>query len=177
MEAEFHALFKIQCPRLSYLPFLLPRLHGFFSSSLINPDVSFYDGWFSYEDVPLKWHYPAGLLFDLFSGSTPSQVHGLGASEQSALDKDDTKLPWRLTLHFTEWPEEQLVHPDAEGKVLHDAFINSVKEADFLRNGTAKGIMSLSKNDSTQLWAAVQERMQRSLSLVDPIADPETLCS
>lgn len=48
---------------------------------------------------------------------------------------------------------------DAEGKVLHDAFINSVKEADFLRNGTAKGIMSLSKNDSKQLWKAVQDRM------------------
>lgn len=43
--------------------------------------------------------------------------------------------------------------------MLHDAFINSVKEADFLRNGTAKGIMSLSKDDSTQLWNAVQQRM------------------
>lgn len=42
--------------------------------------------------------------------------------------------------------------------MLHDAFINSVKEADFLRNGTAKGIMSLSKDDSTQLWNAVQQR-------------------
>lgn len=48
---------------------------------------------------------------------------------------------------------------DADGKVLHDAFINSVKEADFLRNGTAKEIMSLSKSDSTQLWKAVQDRM------------------
>ena len=46
---------------------------------------------------------------------------------------------------------------DPEGKVVHDAFINSVKEADFLRNGTAKGIMSLSKDDSTQLWKAVQD--------------------
>lgn len=48
---------------------------------------------------------------------------------------------------------------DAEGKVIHDAFINSVKEADFLRNGTAKGIMALSKEDSTMLWQAVMERM------------------
>lgn len=42
--------------------------------------------------------------------------------------------------------------------MLHDAFINSVKEADFLRNGTAKGIMSLSIDDSTKLWTAVQDR-------------------
>ena len=34
--------------------------------------------------------------------------------------------------------------------------MNSVKEADFLRNGTAKAIMSLSKVDSTRLWDAVQ---------------------
>ena len=32
-------------------------------------------------------------------------------------------------------------------------------QADFLRNGTAKGIMSLSKEDSTKLWKAVQDRM------------------
>ena len=41
--------------------------------------------------------------------------------------------------------------------VMNDAFINSVKEADFLRNGTAKGIMSLSKEDSSGLWKAVED--------------------
>lgn len=39
----------------------------------------------------------------------------------------------------------------------HDNFINSVKEADFLRNGTGKVMMSLSKEDSTTLWQAVRE--------------------
>lgn len=126
---------------------------------MIDTDVAFHDGWFSFEGVPLKWHYPLGLLFDLFSGSALPQAINLVRSEQAS-SEDDTVLPWRLTLHFSDWPEEQLVRPDAEGKVLHDAFINSVKEADFLRNGTAKGIMSLSKDDSTQLWTAVQKRRQ-----------------
>lgn len=62
-------------------------------------------------------------------------------------------------LHFSDWPDEQLVRLDAEGKVIHDAFINGVKEADFLRNGTGKGIMALSKEDSTTLWQSVMERM------------------
>ena len=118
-----------------------------------------YDGWFSFENVPLKWQYPLGLLYDLFSGSSPSQAGGLNVQEHSPGEGSEGGLPWRLTLHFTDWPEQALVRPDAEGKMLHDAFINSVKEADFLRNGTAKGIMSLSKDDSTQLWNAVQERM------------------
>lgn len=116
-----------------------------------------YDGWFSFENVPLKWQYPLGLLYDLFSGASPSQPSGLDTQQDLPRDEEAIGLPWRLTLHFTEWPEQALVRPDAEGKMLHDAFINSVKEADFLRNGTAKGIMSLSKEDSTQLWNSVQK--------------------
>ncbi len=153
--------YLVQYPRLSYLPFLLPRLHAFFIPSLINPGVIPYDGWFSFEEVALKWQYPLGLLYDLFSGASPSQASGMDIQDRSPSDGTDVQLPWRLTLHFTDWPEQSLVRPDAEGKMLHDAFINSVKEADFLRNGTAKGIMSLSKDDSTKLWNAVQERIVR----------------
>ena len=152
-------MYQIQYPRLSYLPFLLPRLHAFFTSFLIDPTSAPHEGWFSFEDVPLKWHYPLGLLYDLFSGAAPAQADGSDHDTNSPSTELQSTLPWRLTLHFTDWPEESLVQPDAEGKVLHDAFINSVKEADFLRNGTAKGIMSLSKDDSTQLWTAVQQRM------------------
>lgn len=140
---------------------------------MIDPDLPPHCGWFSFEEIPLKWHYPLGLLFDLFSGAAPSlgsptnttattgiEAGGNGGSNNNNnhTKKEEGLLPWRLLLHFNEWPDEQLVRLDAEGKVLHDAFINSVKEADFLRNGTAKGIMSLSKDDSTRLWHAVEER-------------------
>ena len=108
----------------------------------------------------MKWQYPLGLLYDLFSGASPAQASDFDVLNKSSSDEQEGQLPWRLTLHFAEWPEQALVRPDAEGKMLHDAFINSVKEADFLRNGTAKGIMSLSRDDSTQLWNAVQERTQ-----------------
>jgi len=125
---------------------------------LIDPDATPYDGWFSFEDVPLKWQYPFGLLHDLFSGALPAVASPSGDQDQNSPESIDTQIPWRLTLHFSDWPEQALVRPDAEGKILHDAFINSVKEADFLRNGTAKGIMTLSKDDSTALWNAVQKR-------------------
>ncbi len=109
--------------------------------------------------MPLKWHYPAGLLYDLFSGASPANSRP-ERSDKAVQDIDGREkgLPWKLVLHFTQWPDEQLVRLDGEGKFLHDAFINSVKEADFIRNGTAKGIMSLSKDDSTQLWKAVVDR-------------------
>ena len=64
-------------------------------------------------------------------------------------------------MHYSSFPSDQLVRLDDEGKALHDAFINTVKEADFLRNGTAKAIMTLSKDDSTTLWEAVTNRMSR----------------
>jgi hypothetical protein len=54
----------IQYPRLSYLAFLLPRLHAFFAPKLINPDTPANEAWFEFETVPLKWHYPTGLLYE-----------------------------------------------------------------------------------------------------------------
>ncbi|KAI9882320.1 MAG: hypothetical protein M1823_005938 [Watsoniomyces obsoletus] len=147
--------YLVNHPRLSYLPFLLLRLRSFFSTDLIDPEnTEFNDGWFSFEDVPLRWHYPLGLLHDLFTGHVAPEVLTRGERDEKGAS---TIRPWEIQVHFTDWPDEHLVRLDAESRVIHDAFINSVKEADFIRNGTAKGIMSLSKEDSTRLWTAVQE--------------------
>jgi autophagy-related protein 5 len=56
-------------------------------------------------------------------------------------------LPWKLVVgDGPEWD-------------IADTFTNSAKEADFVRNGNAKQIMSLSKEHSTALWDAVQDSM------------------
>lgn len=39
---------------------------------------------------------------------------------------------------------------------MQDLFIHAVKEADYLRTGTGKTVMFLSKEDSTQLWDGVK---------------------
>lgn len=118
---------------------------------MIEPSSQHHDGWFAFEGVPLKWHYPVGLLFDLYAGVDPATKSSVDPQE------GESPLPWRLTVHFSDWPSGDLVRLDPDGMVMNDAFINSVKEADFLRNGTAKGIMSLSKEDSAGLWKAVEE--------------------
>ncbi|KAI9039049.1 autophagy protein 5 [Aspergillus affinis] len=145
--------YLISYPRISYLPFLLPRLKAFFSSSLIESNVEAHEAWLSFESVPLKWHLPAGLLYDLYAGADPASR----GSNSSDADSNDEYLPWRLVVHFTSRPNEELIKLDGNGGVMHDTFINSVKEADFLRNGNAKGIMSLSKDDSSGLWDSVQD--------------------
>ncbi|KAH7132129.1 autophagy protein 5 [Dendryphion nanum] len=146
--------YLIQFPRLSYLGFLLPRLHAFFADKLIYPDTDVSEVWLSYEGVPLKWHYPLGLLYDLYAGTEPAYPDEEPTKRGDS--SDEVNLPWRLTVHFSEYPVGQLVKLDAEGKHLHDLYINNVKEADFLRNGTGRTIMSLNREDSTQLWDAVK---------------------
>lgn len=152
---------------------MLPKLRAFFSSALIEPTSQPHDGWFSFEGVPLKWHYPVGLLYDLYAGVDPASKasrpeteshnplsikpkQGRESDSDFENEEEGSSLPWRLTVHFSDWPDQDLVRLDKDGLVMHDAFINSVKEADFLRNGTAKGIMSLSKEDSSGLWKAVE---------------------
>jgi len=152
---------QIRIPRLSYLPFILERVHAFYRSSNLDTSIPITEAWFDFQDLPLKWHYPVGLLYDLFSGAEHSdgkRGQSKRETDAEALEMPET-IPWKLTLHYTDFPFDQLFQIDDQGKVLLDAFINSVKEADFIRNGSAKTVMSLSKNDSDALWKAVETRM------------------
>lgn len=135
---------------------------------MIYPDVSPADLWLSYEGVPLKWHYPLGLLYDLYSGAEPAYPSDTSSpTHKTEVSEDDHRcLPWKLTVHYSGYPLEQLVRLDTEDKIMHDLFRNSVKEADYLRNGTGKTVMFLSEKDSTQLWDAVT---QHDFSLYNPV--------
>lgn len=102
----------------------------------------------------MKWHYPVGLLYDLFSGAEPiyppngergRTAAQAGHGEKSKEENDIEVLPWRLVVHFTEWPEDQLVKLDAERKVLQDAFINGVKEVDYFSRGTSTKLIESSR--------------------------------
>jgi autophagy-related protein 5 len=142
---------------------LIHKLHAFFSPNLIYPDLLPSDLWLSYEGVPLKWHYPLGLLYDLYSGAEPAYPADSTSpptkndiSSSTEEDAEHKPLPWRLTVHFSEYPTETLTRLDNAHKHMHDLYIHSVKEADYLRTGTGKTVMFLSKEDSTQLWDSVR---------------------
>lgn len=151
--------YLIQYPRLSYLAFLLPRLHAFFAYKLIDPATPANAAWLEFESVPLKWHYPAGLLFDLYSGAEPvDSPREEEMGESLATAGTEPPLPWKLFVHYSGYPSEQLIQLDADGKVLLDTFINGVKEADFIRNGSARTVMGLSREDSEALWRSVETR-------------------
>ncbi|KAI7906481.1 autophagy protein Apg5-domain-containing protein [Cokeromyces recurvatus] len=125
----------LEASRCSYFPLITKHLHHLFSElGMQVSEEAFQSIWYEYNNKPLKWHYPIGLLFDLHSKST--------------------LLPWPITLHFKDLPTNDiLLKPTLE--TMHDMFMSMVKEADFLRYGSTKKVMNLSKYDSTQLWQSL----------------------
>lgn len=133
---------------------MLPKLLAAFAEDLIaeTDSLSSEVGYFTHDSVPLKWHFPVGLLYDIYVLSTQDFSPG------SSGINGQTFQPFKLHVHFASPSSElhlNLVSPSAS--VVHDSFINSVKEADFLRSGTAKPIMSLSAADSKALWSSTQD--------------------
>ncbi|KAI1270181.1 autophagy protein Apg5-domain-containing protein [Xylariaceae sp. FL1019] len=64
-------------------------------------------------------------------------------------------LPWRLVVG------------DGVSWDIEDTFLNSAKEADFVRNGNAQQIMSLSKENTNGLWDAVKDNNYMSFNKVN----------
>ncbi|KAF8470885.1 autophagy protein Apg5-domain-containing protein [Kalaharituber pfeilii] len=142
--------FYIQLPRVSYLPLFYPQLYTFFESFLIDKDTCKpSEAWLEFEGVPLKWHWPIGLLYDLLTGRDPTY----GTTNLNT--EDEHRLPWTLTLHYNDYPHEHLMRLD-NPSALQDAFINSTKEADYLRNGNSRAVMSLSMADSAKFWQSIE---------------------
>ncbi|RMD43929.1 hypothetical protein DV735_g1238, partial [Chaetothyriales sp. CBS 134920] len=174
--------------RLSYLPFLLERLHRYFSPWLIADaaTISPEEGYFTFDGIPLKWHYPVGLLYDMYVLSV--QGPAAGTTTQGGKN-ENSNIPLVLTLHFnrpsSSSPSSPSTAASAEATmaiigitpspvVLHDAFINSLKEADFVRSGTAKPIMSLPTSESKSLWTSTVANDLPAWARVHAVLLPKT---
>jgi autophagy-related protein 5 len=51
-------------PRLGYLPLLASKIEPHFRAALPPGTDTI---WFEYQGLPLKWHIPTGVLFDLLA--------------------------------------------------------------------------------------------------------------
>eukprot|EP00842_Homolaphlyctis_polyrhiza_P005521 jgi/Hompol1/5970/HPOL_000171-RA len=64
-------------------------------------------------------------------------------------------LPWKIQMHFEGFPLDRLIQIDAEGagpNTMRDHFMAMLKESDYLRNGSIKKVMLMTKQDQTKLW-------------------------
>lgn len=131
VESEQPESIYLMVPRLSYFPLVTEKIQKHFTK-FVSPEKQG-EMWLECDGQPLKWHYPIGLLFDLYAC------------------KDD--LPWCITAHFQNFPEEDLIHCSTKDAV-ESHYMSVVKEADTLKH-RAQVINSMQKRDHKQLWTGL----------------------
>lgn len=118
-------------PRQSYLPLVTDKVSKHLAQFVDKEKAG--EIWFEYEGQPLKWHYPIGVIYDLYAAE--------GA------------LPWLITVHFQNFPEEEIMHcPNKD--VVESHFMSMVKEADALKH-RSQVINAMQKKDHKQMWLGV----------------------
>uniref|UniRef100_A0A6B2LDT3 Autophagy protein 5 n=1 Tax=Arcella intermedia TaxID=1963864 RepID=A0A6B2LDT3_9EUKA len=107
-------------PRYSYITMASSAIRKYFAE-FVSPSVVNDEIWFDVGGIALKWHYPIGVLYDTYG---------------------QFQLPWSVTVHFQGFPEEQILRcPDSDTIKSH--FMNTLKEAIYLKYGDIKGINNL----------------------------------
>jgi len=126
--------FYLMVPRLHYFPLVTEKVRKHFAQ-FIKPESQNKEMWLEYNGVPIKWHYPIGLWFDLYAAS-------------------DLTLPWPINVHFEEFPETKILRCTSKD-AIRSQFMSTIKEADALKH---KGnvINSMQEKDHHQLWAGFQ---------------------
>ncbi|KAJ2896802.1 autophagy protein 5 [Coemansia aciculifera] len=162
--------FYMLIPRVGYLPFISGKVKERWldpmlalSGSRVPSDqqIKETDIWFEYKGQALKWHYPIGLLYDMLV----SDVH-----------RGDAELPWSLTLHVRKLPTAKII-AQPNGQLMRDMFMAMIKEADFIRNGSTKRVMDLSKNDQMQFLDGLETHSYEKYFAIHSIIVPPTVDS
>lgn len=127
--------YYMMVPRITYFPVVLDRVVKYFTRFMDNRigGNPIDNMWLDYDGQPIKWHHQVGLSWDLFGS--------------------EYDLPWRLILHFSDFPEKDLVKCNTKSSIK-TIFMSSIKEADALKH---KG--SVTKNmlekDQNLLWSSL----------------------
>jgi len=122
--------YYVMLPRNTYLTLFTKAVVEAFSKFVDYTDDS--QVWFEYKEKPLRWHYPCGVLYDLFC------------------DQRGSDLPWKITVHFKNFPDQDLLQC-ASYDVIESHYITMLKEADQLKH-RGQVICNMSKNQHQQLW-------------------------
>lgn len=102
--------------------------------------------WFEDEEtgLALRWHLFVGVLWDML--------------QQQPLSRKKRRLPWNIRVHFTSYPQSELLQFSDHTPVsvtVQKFYNNSLKQALFLQFGTSKKAMSISKSDHVQIWESI----------------------
>ncbi|KAJ2007401.1 autophagy protein 5 [Coemansia thaxteri] len=159
--------FYMLVPRVGYLPFVSSKIRERWLDPMLalsgpripnEQSIKEADMWFEYKNQALKWHYPVGLLYDLLVGD----VH-----------RGDGELPWSLTLHVRKLPTAKIIAQPST-TLMRDMFMAVIKEADFIRNGSTKRVMDLTKSDQMQFLDGLETHSYEKYFSIHSIIVPPT---
>ncbi|KAL9650840.1 hypothetical protein ABK040_001890 [Willaertia magna] len=138
--------YYIMIPRQSYLSLFIEKVKTHFSDFVSGFGSDNF--WLSYNEVPLQWHVPAGVVFDLMTI--------LYGNNNNNNNNNTLNLPWNLTAHFGgNFPSDAVVRcSNEEDAQWH--FLNNVKECMYIRYGSTTAMMTLSNDDQAELWNSVK---------------------
>ncbi|RNA08579.1 autophagy 5 [Brachionus plicatilis] len=123
--------------RQSYFPLVLEKVQRHFAE-YVSQTKRHNEVWLDYNGTNLKWHYPIGLLYDLYANQGP---------------ENQSNIPWALSVHFDEFPGD-LLHCESK-EVVESFFLSTIKEADALKH-KGKIINEMQRKDHLQLWNGVK---------------------
>jgi len=139
--------------RMTYFPLVIDRVQRYFQrytnaeKSPAGTATTLGDIWLEDDNgAPVRWHYPVGVLYDLAAQSTQACS------------------PWQLTVHFTNFPEHELIRLSCRDAV-EAVFMSAVKEADCLKHrgqviSVRQSFINISK------WILITKIMKHVVNLV-----------
>ncbi|GAM21472.1 hypothetical protein SAMD00019534_046470 [Acytostelium subglobosum LB1] len=154
----------LMVPRNSYFPLItgVVRDHFSYSTLVISEEL-----WLEYKGIPLKWHLPIGVLFDMLvaddsvgggnnnsNNNNSSNNNNNSNSNSSSNDyhgSNSTPVIWNVTVHFQSYPEKVLLRCPNEESV-QTYYKNVLKEANYIKLGDINKWNNLNINQSNELW-------------------------
>jgi Autophagy protein Apg5 len=116
--------------------------------------------WFEDEETKLavRWHLFVGVLFDMLHPATEeSRRKRRTLSSSSSSTSSSSSLPWKLRLHFNNYPSSQLL-PLEEENVLASvqfSFRSAWKQGLTILTGSSKCAMQMTKESHGLVWEAI----------------------
>lgn len=106
------------------------------------------DGYWFEDDkykLPLRWQLFTGVLFDLLHGCCHDGINR-------------EIIPWRIRLHFTSYPVDEILRCHDGILTVRQAFANSLKQSLYLQFDSSKIAMQVSKQAHDNLWGSAISR-------------------
>jgi len=127
-ESEPPRPYFLHIPRNTYFTLVTRSVGDHFKSYVISLVDEM---WFESDGIPLKWHYPFGVLYDTYGNG---------------------QLPWNITVHFQRFPVESLLRCPSDD-IVKWHFSQAIKESNYIKYGNTNIINDLGESDSNSHWA------------------------